>query len=197
MTETEQPAVKLKLYMLLLGSKAPGRNVEQHDYFFGIASNLKELVPQIKAFWPEAGASIHIDGYREVTTVDNHRIEVVLKDELTQPSAKRLFFINLGGYQEGKLEEQHYIMLSVQDNRVAAVQTSKKTEFFKKKTIASVKGANSHIDEKYGIDVDDIYRIEDILSPAQKAMYHIQITPEPGLPTDHIHLGYFKLDKLP
>ena len=197
MIGTDQPSVKPKLYMLLLGSKAPSRNVEQHDYFFGIASNLKELVPQIKAFWPEAGASIHIDGYREVTTVDDHRIEVVLKDELTQPSAKRLFFINLGGYQEGKLEEQHYIMLSVQDDRVAAVQTSKKTEFFKAKTIASVKGANSHIDEKYGIDVDDIYRIEDILSPAQKSMYHIRITPEPGLPADQIHLGYFKLDKLP
>jgi hypothetical protein len=41
--------------MLLLGSKAPGRHVEQHDYFFGIASSLKEMVPAIKKFWRGGG----------------------------------------------------------------------------------------------------------------------------------------------
>ena len=66
-----------KLYMLLLGSKAPKRNVEQHDYFFGIANSLKELVPQIKAFWPEAGNSIHVDGWREVNNVDGYQVKVV------------------------------------------------------------------------------------------------------------------------
>ncbi|MBD1393231.1 DUF1543 domain-containing protein [Mucilaginibacter glaciei] len=186
-----------KLYMLLLGSKAPKRNVEQHDYFFGIARSLKELVPDIKAFWPEAGSSIHIDGWRLVTHIDGYNVQVVLKEDVTEPSAKKLFFVNLGGYQANKLEEQHYTVLSVQDDRVGAVQNSKKTEFFKSQTIAAVKGANSHIDEKYGIDVDDIYRIDDILSPAQKDRYHIQITASQGQPEDVIHLGYFKLDKLP
>ena len=184
---------KLKLFQILLGSKAPKRNVEQHDYFFGIAYTLKELVPEIKAFWPEAGKSIHLDGWREVNAVDGYKIEVVLKDEATDISGKKLFFINLGGYQHGKLEEQHYTVLSVQDNRANAMQDAKKTVFFKTNTI---KGANSHIDEKYGIDVDDIYQVEDILSPAQKAKYHIQITPAEDLHEDPIHLGYFKLDKL-
>lgn len=189
-----QPTTDLKLYMLLLGSKAPKRNVEQHDYFFGIARSLKELVPDIKAFWPEAGNSIHVDGWREVNAVDSHRIKVIAKEENTVPSLKKLFFINLGGYQANKLEEQHYIVLRVQDDRVLAIKDAKKTAFFKAN---SIKGANSHIDEKYGIDVDDIYRIEDILSPSQKENYHIEITPsEHPLPEDEIHLGYFKLDKL-
>jgi len=162
-----------KLYMLLLGSKAPKRNVEQHDYFFGIARSLKELVPHIKAFWPEAGASIHIDGWREVNKVDGYRINVVLKTEAHTISAKKLFFINLGGYQQNKLEEQHYIVLTVQDDRALAIKDAKSTVFFKSN---SIKGANSHIDEKYGIDVDDIYKIEEILSPAQKETFHIEIT---------------------
>lgn len=51
----------LKLFMLLLGSKPPGRHVEQHDFFFGITSSISELVPEIKNFWPEAGDRIHID----------------------------------------------------------------------------------------------------------------------------------------
>ena len=190
---SRQSQADLKLFMVLLGSKAPGRNVEQHDYFFGIAKTLKELLPDIKTFWPEAGNSIHLDGWREVTVVDGYEVKVIPKGETILPSSKKLFFINLGGYQSGKLEEQHYTVLTVQDDRVMAVQEAKKTIFFKTNTF---KGAGSHIDEKYGIDVDDIYRIEDILSPLQKEKYHISITPAENLTEDEITLGYFKLDKI-
>jgi len=193
MNNSLQQTADLKLYMLLLGSKAPKRNVEQHDYFFGIASSLKELVPEIKAFWPEAGNSIHIDGWREVNSVDGYSVKVVLKENVVVPSLKKLFFINLGGYTAGKLEEQHYTVLTVQDDRALATKDAKSTVFFKTN---SIKGANSHIDEKYGIDVDDIYRIEEILNPGYKNKYHIEIVPQEGLTDDQIHLGYFKLDKL-
>ncbi|MNI82500.1 hypothetical protein D3C73_1392230 [compost metagenome] len=91
------------------------------------------------------------------------------------------------------LYEQHYIVLSVHDERAQAIQEAKKTLFFKTN---SIKGANSHIDEKYGIDVDDIYKIEDILSKEARKKYQIEITESTGLPEDEIHLGYFKLDKL-
>lgn len=183
--------------MVLLGSKAPERNVEQHDYFFGIAGSLAELVPQLRAFWPEAGTSLHIDGWREVNMVDGYQIIVTEKTEPTEhpvPDLNKLFFINLGGYQTGKLEEQHYTMLCVKPDKAQAIQDSKKTIFFKSNKI---KGANSHIDEKYGIDVDDIYRLEDILNPDLKAKYQIQISvPEHDTAQDDIHLGYFRLEKL-
>ena len=183
-----------KLYMLLIGSKAPNRNVEQHDYFFGIANSLKELVPEIKAFWPEAGASIHVDGWREVNKVGDYEVKVISKETVLSSPEKKLFFINLGGYQAGKLEEQHYIVLTVQDDRTLAVQEAKKTVFFKSNTI---KGAGSHIDEKYGVDVDDIYRIEDILPAEYKDKYQLDIdTAHSDLQEDEIHLGYFKLHKL-
>lgn len=179
--------------MILLGSKAPNRNVEQHDYFFGIAGSLKELVPAMRAFWPEAGNSLHVDGWREVNSVDGHQVAIVLKHQAATPSAKRLFFINLGGYQSGRLEEQHYTVLSIHEERSLAVQHAKKTIFFKSNTL---KGAGSHIDEKYGIDVDDVYKIEDILAPEFKEQYQISITEAPDLPEDTIHLGYFKLEKI-
>ncbi|WP_428327981.1 DUF1543 domain-containing protein [Mucilaginibacter sp.] len=186
---------ELKLYILLLGSKTPGRHVEQHDYFFGIAASLKELIPDIRKFWRGASANIHIDGWREVNAVDSYAVKVVLKEE-ARHSSKKLFFINLGGYTAGKLEEQHYVVLTVQSDRVAAVRKAKKDAFFQTNTIAKIKGANAHVDDKYGIDVDDIYLIDDMLSAGQKAKYHIQIIPATGLPEDEIHLGYFKLDKL-
>ncbi|MBW8684628.1 DUF1543 domain-containing protein [Chitinophaga rhizophila] len=187
---------QLKLYMVLLGSKAPGRNVEQHDFFFGIGTSLRELVPRMKAFWPEAGNSLHIDGWREVTSVDGYAVNVETAAAVAAPSAQRLFFINMGGYQTGKLEEQHYTLLTVQDDRMSAIKASKTTAFFKTSTIKTLKGASAHIDEKYGIDVDDIYRIEDVLSPEDKAAYRIHLVPDVNNIVDEIHLGYFRLNKI-
>jgi hypothetical protein len=184
---------QLKLFMVLLGANPPGRIVEQHDYFFGIAASLKELVPAIQAFWPEGGKSIHIDGWREVTSVDDHTVSVVLKDDVLAVPQKKLFFINLGGYQTGKLEEQHYTMLTVKDDRLPAIKESMKSLFYKTNNI---KGAHSHIDEKYGVDVDDVYRIEDVLSSELKEKYQLIIEPANDLEEDQINLGYFKLDKL-
>jgi len=183
---------ELKLFMLLLGSRAPGRHVEQHDFFFGIASQLKDLVPVIKKFWPEAKSNLHIDGWREVTNVDDYYIKVELKKSPVQ-SGKKLFFVNLGGYQENKFEEQHYTILTVKDNRAQASKEAKETFFYKHH---GFKGAESHIDDKYGIDVDDLYDIEDILPAEQKEKYQIEIIPESKLGEDKLHLGYFKLNAL-
>jgi hypothetical protein len=193
----DQPsAAPLKLYMLLLGSKPPGRHVEQHDFFLGIAHELSELVPDIKKFWKGVGGNLHIDGWREVNSVDGYQIKVKLKDESSISSDNKLFFIYLGGYMAGRFEEQHYVILSVKTDRAKAIQDAKEAAFFKAHTIASVKGANAHVDDKYGIDVDDVYKIQDMLAPAQKDKYQIEIIPASGLPEDEVHLGYFRLDRI-
>lgn len=181
-----------KLFLVLLGANPKGRVVEQHDYFFGIAVSLKDLVPAIKASWPEAENTLHVDGWREVNFVDGYQVNVVPK-ESAQVNAKRLFFINLGGYQSGGLKETHHIMLTVQDDRLPAIKESMKTLFYKTN---SIRGAHAHIDEKFGIDVDEVYRIEDVLSQEFKDKYHIAIQAVTEIAEDEINLGYFKLDKI-
>jgi len=186
----------LKLFMLLLGSKAPGRHVEQHDFFFGIAALLKELVPEIKAFWEEAGDSIHIDGWREVTCVEDHTVNVVPLSEAeprTAAASEKLFCINLGGYLPDRFEERHYPVLTVKPDKASAFQTAKRTIFYRENQF---EGARSHIDDKYGIDVDDLYQIEEMLSPAQKSKYRIELTLRPGLANDPLNLGYLQLQHL-
>lgn len=179
--------------MVLLGSKAPGRTVEQHDYFFGIGTQLEELVPEMKAFWPEAQNGLHIDAWREIRRVGDYEIRIVMRDQSVFSNAGKLFFINLGGYLEGHFEEQHYVRLTVQTGQALAIQEAKRTPFYKTN---SIEGGLSHIDDKYGVDVDDIYNIEDLLSPAEKEKYAISILPAVDLPEDKIHPGYLKLDKL-
>lgn len=55
---------QLKLFMVLIGCKPEGRHTEQHDIFFGIGSELRDLIPDMLAFWPEANGKLHIDGWR-------------------------------------------------------------------------------------------------------------------------------------
>lgn len=185
---------QLKLFMLMLGCTPPGRHIEQHDIFFGVAESLNQLVPEIKAFWPEP-ERIHIDAWREVNLVDGYQINVVSREgeSAKEKSGQKLFFINLGGYQPDRFEEQHYIVLAVGDDRSVAIKKSKETLFFKHN---GFKGATSHIDDKYGIDVDDLYEIEDILSPLQKSLYKIELTPTDESLEDPIHLGYLKMSTL-
>ena len=69
------------LYMIMLGCTPKGRFTEQHDIFFGIGTSLKELVADMKSFWPEAKGKIHIDAWQKITCVDGFPIEVVPKEE--------------------------------------------------------------------------------------------------------------------
>ena len=64
-----------KLFMLILGATPKGRHIEQHDIFFGIADEIKALIPNIIDAWKEANGNIHIDAWREVTFVDGHSIK--------------------------------------------------------------------------------------------------------------------------
>lgn len=185
---------EVQLYMLLLGCKPPGRNTEQHDIFFSIADSLKSLAPQINAFWPEP-EKIHIDAWRKVTMADGYSIQVIPHNEPAAAGSTtyKLFFINLGGYKENEFEEFHYRMLVVAADKKEAIQEAKASAFFQHTRFP---GADSHIDDKYGVDVDDLYEIEEILPASVKEKYSIRITVSDNTARDEWHLGYTKLSSL-
>ena len=183
---------KMKLYMTMIGCKPLGRTTEQHDIFFGIATSMKNLIPQIKSFWPEAKGKMHVDAWREVNVVDGFQISVVKRNEMVK-NHNQLFFINLGGYKPGEFDEFHYKLITVATTLAEAITKSKSTAFYKHCGFA---GAVSHIDDKYAIDVDDIYKVTDLFSEDFKTKFQIEITPNVDLPEDQLNIGYFKLSSL-
>ena len=182
-----------KLFMLLLGCRPSGRNIEQHDIYFGIAKSLKDLIPNIKAFWKSSG-NIHIDAWRVVNNVDDYQIRV--SERTTKETEEnQLFFINLGGYKENEFEEFHYKILAVSQNKGEAIAAAKQTTFYKHTGFGKL--ATSHIDDKFGVDVDDIFEIKDILTPKDKINFSISIKKaEDKLPEDILNMGYYKLSSL-
>ena len=165
------------------------KNISKIDY-----NSLKDLVPEIKASWKNSG-KIHLDAFRAVTNVDGHEITITEKAEPTSKDLN-LFFINLGGYKENHFDEFHYKMLTVANEKGAAIKTAKQSAFYLHTGFGKV--ATSHIDDKYGVDVDDIFDIKDILTEVDKAKFSICIAPTKNilLPEDKIELGYFKLHAL-
>ena len=121
----------MKLFMVLTGCTPKGRNVEQHDVFFGIGENLRDLIPAIIQSWPGSG-KIHIDAWREVNFVDNFKVEIIPRQAYKEGETdlNKLFFINLGGYRQNEFDEFHYKMLAAGENKAAAIQQSKATAFY-------------------------------------------------------------------
>lgn len=181
-----------KLFMVLLGCTPKGRITEQHDVFFGIGQNLKALTTEMNLFWPEAKGKLHIDAWREITVVDEFSVEVVEKENITS-NDNNLYFLNLGGYKKGDFEEYHYKMLAVAPKLATAIRLSKKTAFYKH---FGYKEAPSHIDEKYGIDVDDFHKVDELLNDETKLKYRLKIsTLTETKQEDEFHIGYLKLNK--
>lgn len=183
---------ELKLFMVIIGCTPNGRFTEQHDVFFGIGKTLRELVPQMQAFWKEAEGKIHIDAWREIKNVDDYIVLIDEKKHIEEGNNK-LFFLNLGGYKENEFEEYHYKIVTAAKDKGEAIRNSKQTAFYKH---CGFKGAESHIDDKYGIDVDDLYEIEDILPDEIKNKYSISVLPADSKTKDELHIGYLKIDRL-
>ncbi len=182
----------MKLFYVILGATPKGRNIEQHDVFFGIAENLKELVPDMKDFWKEAEGKIHIDCYQEVKFADGYHVEIVDKGE--RSSEEQLYFLNLGGYKRGFLEEFHEQHLMVGPSMGEIVKRAKATDFYQ---TMGFEGAVSHIDDKHGVDIDDIFNVNDILPEKMKEKYSIVLRKTDIENQENpMGLGYLKLDKI-
>lgn len=184
----------VKLFMMLLGCKPPGRNTEQHDIFFTFAESISATEADVRNFWPEA-PKIHLDAWREVFLVDGQKVSVVPKGTAI-PSKYKLFFINLGGYKPGEFDEFHYKMLVVAENIAEAQKLAKQTVFF---LHTKAPGAPAHIDDKYGVDVDDTHEVKDIIPEYLKEQYEIQLEDvlfDIEQKDDAVHLGYQLYEKM-
>ncbi|MNL66542.1 hypothetical protein D3C87_1910280 [compost metagenome] len=84
-------------------------------------------------------------------------------------------------------------MLVVAETLGEASKQAKETAFYRH---TGFEGAVSHIDDKYGVDVDDLFDIADVLPDTVKSKFRIQIGLLSNSPEDVLHLGYLPLSKV-
>ncbi|HGJ8970445.1 DUF1543 domain-containing protein [Pseudomonas aeruginosa] len=106
------------LYVVMLGGRHPRAKIEVHDVVFVVADSLETAYPQLRDAWFGNNEGLHIDSWLEVGGIDNHRIEFSF--HAPAPGDLRLYFINLGAYEEQIFGEAHrYLLVSARDKTEA------------------------------------------------------------------------------
>ena len=93
-----------KLFIFYLGGSVAGANIEVHDVQFAVVERPEEAYEFLSSSWFGIRESLHIDAYGAVTWADGYRISLQPEPQTTD---LRLYFINMGGYIQGSLKEEH------------------------------------------------------------------------------------------
>ncbi|ABI77040.1 conserved hypothetical protein [Hyphomonas neptunium ATCC 15444] len=169
----------MKLYAVFTGGHHPRANTEVHDLRFVVGESLEATVPALRAGWWGKPSSLHIDGYAELTEIDGWQVELV-PGRATSPPARRLWFVNLGGYTPGLFGEQHnYLFLAGDD----------KAEVWTRARALSPEWTGRHKDNF--VSIDEVIDINGLLDADG---WHIRLDrPATGAAPARIVSDYIKL----
>lgn len=138
-----------QLFIVYLGGNAPKANIELHDVQFVISETIEDTYEQLRQNWFGTVKGLHLDSYKALKGADGYQISI---QDKPQDSDKKLYFVNLGGYAEDKLNELHEFALFVAKDKVEA----------KKKALKSLLG-DSLIKHKDNLmEVDDCLEISKV-----------------------------------
>lgn len=112
------------LFVVLLGGKHPRAKIEVHDVAFVVAPTLEAAYPALREGWFGSAAGLHIDAWMKVDGVEGWKVE--LSPLAPSPGSPRLYFINLGGYEQQVFGEAHQYLLVVAQNKTDAKAKGKR-----------------------------------------------------------------------
>lgn len=169
----------MKLFAVFVGGNHPRANVELHDVRFVTGETLEATIPQLRAAWWGTPASLHIDGYAELTHVDGRPVRIVRGPAPAAPETS-LWFVNVGGYTPELFGEQHhYLFLAGAD----------KAEVWARARRLSPEWTSRHKDNF--ATIDDILEVNTLLGTDD---IHIELgIAETGAPDPVIVSDYVKL----
>ncbi len=100
----------MNLYMISLGGKVKGCNIEVHDVQFVAADHIDETIETLKKHWYGQSEKLHMDSYMQIKGADGYNVS--LTREMTDCN-KQLYFVHFGGYRTDTTQELHDIRLYV------------------------------------------------------------------------------------
>lgn len=94
----------MKLFALYIGGEHPRANIELHDMRFIVAPTLTETYDELRRQWWGTPDSLHIDAWAEIDHADGYDVELA-----SEPfkGRERLYYVNIGGYDDGEFLEKH------------------------------------------------------------------------------------------
>ena len=110
------------LFLVVVGGRSPKANIELHDVRWVIGSKIEDTFDQLRNDWFGSDNGLHIDSYKKIDSIDGYKINLINK-ESREPqnkiskkgriSNKKLWFVNIGGYDPSSMQEKHEFGLVV------------------------------------------------------------------------------------
>jgi hypothetical protein len=117
-TVREEQEKTMKLFMFQVGGNFRNSNVELHDIRFAIGETVEDCYADLRRQWWGDPESLHLDCWGAVEQADGYDVSLVAGDG--EPTADRLFFVNLGGYSPTEFTELHRNVLIVAEDAATA-----------------------------------------------------------------------------
>lgn len=112
------------LFLVVLGGRAQGCLIEQHDVRLVVGSCLEATIPELRRQWRGLRRGLHIDSWVRVERLEGYRVRLRPEPCLGR---ERLWFVNIGGYDPSQLAEQHAFGLFVAGSAQAAKAKARRT----------------------------------------------------------------------
>ena len=164
-----------KLILFYLGGRAKGCNIELHDVVFAVCKNFEDAKKQLPEKWFGTPESLHVDSWFPIENVDGFDVELSRE----KPSDRKLFFLNIGAYENGELGEKHYFELVVAKDKKTAKELGK-----------ARLNPDLHL-----IHTDDIYEVDDCIELSTVDGYHVCLKEDGERTNPPPENGWFRLPK--
>ena len=120
------------LFLVFIGGNAPKANIELHDVRWVVGSKIEDTFESLRKNWFGSIEGLHIDSYKKIKSIDGYKInlkkiEKPKKNYLNKDlrNKKKLWFVNLGGYQCDSMQERHEFGFVVAKNSLEAKKIAK------------------------------------------------------------------------
>lgn len=119
------------LFLVFVGGRAPKANIELHDVRWVIGSTIQETFDDLRKDWFGSIKGLHIDSYKKISSIDGFKINLINMNEQNNNSnqeinlRKKLWFVNVGGYDPTCMQEKHDFGLVVAETSTEAKNKAK------------------------------------------------------------------------
>ncbi|MFI4955640.1 MAG: DUF1543 domain-containing protein [Gammaproteobacteria bacterium] len=112
-----------QLFAIYIGGAHEKSLIELHDMRFVIADSIENTYDSLRKSWWGIPKSLHLDAWGMLKQADGYNIQV--KDHPPVATEHRLYFVNLGGYDDTLFTELHRNVFVVAKNRDEAKARAK------------------------------------------------------------------------
>ena len=185
------------LFLVVVGGRSPKANIELHDVRWVIGSKIEDTFDQLRNDWFGADNGLHIDSYKKIDSIDGYKINLINKENNESKNKickkdkipnKKLWFVNIGGYDPSSMQEKHEFGLIV-----ASSPSEAKTKAKSKWLIDCKKRHKDDISAiKKFTDVDDCEVIKNIKNWEIELIPNDNHLEEKNIPD---WFGYMRIDK--